>query len=306
MKKIIQRIFKLLLFGVIAFIILSSLGAGYLVNSFVNSFIHPGRLPSTSTPARFNISMWEDVTLITDDGLSLEGWYIPATPQQDGSAVILIHGLAGNKDHMLSDAEYLSEAGYGVLLFDLRNHGNSDGELTTFGFNEMQDMQTAISFLQAQPEVNHELISLYGYSLGGSVVLEAAANMPEIHSVILLSTFSSLEENAQEIVGGLIDQPNTQTHWIALRLGEWKAGIPITEVNSTENIQSIAPRPVLLMHGEKDRLIPVANSYRLFEAASEPKELLIIPNADHNDVKPIGAEMIETAVLDFLAAHQDQ
>ena len=114
------------------------------------------------TPADYGL-VYEDVSLKTADGLTLQGWYLPG---ENGAAIILMHGLGGNRISLLGVAESLVEAGYSALIFDLRAHGESEGEFVPYGGPEAEDVKTAVSYLQTRPEVDPERIGSLGWSLG--------------------------------------------------------------------------------------------------------------------------------------------
>jgi len=111
--------------------------------------VHPTRHHTKRTPAMVGLVGWETVTFYAPDGVRLEGWFVP--PQAEHRAVIVfVHGLATNRAHWLDEAALLARHGYGALLFDLRNHGASEGTLTTFGYFEVEDVRGAIEYLSAR------------------------------------------------------------------------------------------------------------------------------------------------------------
>lgn len=164
---------KLLVFALIYFIIIRPIYAAYL-------FTRPPRLRvAWRTPVDF-APEYEDVTLTGADGARLAGWYIPA---RNGAAVLLLHGHSGNRLGVMYHAQTLAEAGYGVLLLDLRRHGSSGGQTFGRGEVEREDVLTAVAYLRKRPDVNPGGIGVFGFSIGGALALHAAASTVAIRAV---------------------------------------------------------------------------------------------------------------------------
>ncbi len=265
--------------------------------------VTPDRRQASSSPAEYGITTWEDVTFASADGLRLGGWFIPPHSASDGSTIIFVHGLGSNRSGLLDQAAFVVEEGYGAFLIELRGHGLSEGDVTTFGLMEVNDVQGAVDYLETRPEVNAERLGLVGQSLGGSTVIQAAARIPEIDVVVAESAFTSLEDNVAEGVRILANLPPFPFAPLMIYFGSREAGIDISQVRPIDVVDEIAPRPLLIIHGRLDRLVPVDNAERLYAAAGEPRQLHLIDNASHHPLiepDPLG---FETTFKAFFAQH---
>lgn len=137
-------------------------------------------------PERF-----EEVSLTTTDGVSLAAWY---APPENGAAIVLLHGATSSREAVRGYAEVLEREGFGVLALDLRGHGESGGDgVNTFGWNGTEDVRAAVEYLERKEGVSR--IGALGLSLGGEVLLHAAAAYPGIEAVMADgATFLSLED----------------------------------------------------------------------------------------------------------------
>jgi hypothetical protein len=248
---------------VVVLIVLLPLGLGYVTT-------HVGR---AVVPANHLGVPYEDVAFTTSDGLRLEGWYVPS---RNGAAVIAFPGRNGPQ----RQARMLARHGYGVLLFDRRGEGRSEGEPNSWGWGGEKDVQGAIAFLQGRPDVDPGRIGGIGLSVGGELMLETAAETDALAAVVSegagARTFS--EDMDQDTRG----------------LEKW-AGVPLSAIktasiavfsnqsppaNLKDLVRRIAPRPLLLIaapnspHGED-----LNRGY--YKAAGEPKALWEIPESKH-------------------------
>lgn len=133
---------------------------------------------------------YRDEPLMTDDGVELKTWYRPPV---SGKALILVHGSGGSREDLRPYMDVLTRHGYGVLAVDLRGHGQSGGKTHRLGWNNALDIKAAVAFLERQFEVDE--IGALGLSMGGEVLLGAAADQPEIRVIIADgATHRSLEE----------------------------------------------------------------------------------------------------------------
>ena len=196
-----QKNRNLLIFGLIWFVILTLFSVGlYLPYMKAYGLVHPTRI----VPDRFPHAAYQNVQFSTSDGLRLSGWYIPP---QNGALVIFVHGLNANRTELLDEADFITAAGYGALLFDLRNHGESEGNVTTMGLDEVRDVQAAAAFARQTAGLDSPL-ALFGHSMGGATVLLAAVKIPEIRAVIAESAYTSVDDNIAEGVRGLTGLPS--------------------------------------------------------------------------------------------------
>jgi fermentation-respiration switch protein FrsA (DUF1100 family) len=287
---------NLALFG-LSLLLLSTATMGvWLAHQRGYGLVHPKRILPKRTPAEVGITQWYDVSFQSEDGLTLYGWYVPA---QNGATIILVHGLGGHRAQLLDDAALLVEAGYGALLFDLRNSGASEGEVTTLGYLEAMDVGGALAFLEAQPEVDPGRIGLLGHSMGGATAIRAAARYPQVRALVAESTFTSIEDNVSESITALTGLPPFPFAPLVVWFGEREAGIDIGQVSPVDAIGTISPRPVLIVHGELDPVISADNAPRLYAAAGEPKELYLIPNAEHGGLPQVQPEEYRRRVVGF-------
>ncbi len=197
----------------------------------------------------------------TPDGLELTHWYRPA--QREGAPLVVVfHGNAGNLSHRLPKFSSLMAKGYGVVLAGYRGYGGNPGKPSQEGL--LADARSLLAWLAGEG-IRPERIVLYGESLGSGVAVHLAVEQA-VAGVLLEAPYSSVAEVAQHHYWYL------PAKWLIL--DKWDS------VSRIEGIEA----PLLILHGERDRVIPVKFGKRLFEAAASPKDLVLEPQAGHNDL----------------------
>ena len=272
--------------------------AGF-VHSRARRLVAPPRNITHQTPADFGIATWEEVTFRTDDGLQLSGWYIP--PQtEDGAALIYVHGLGSNRSALLDQAAMLAKQGYGALLFDLRAHGRSEGEKSSWGLTEVADVQAALAFLQRQTAVDPNKIGIIGHSMGGAIAIRAAAQLPELRLVVAESAYTNFANNTRRLTVSFARLPEW-TAPLIMPWAEWIAGVDSRQLAPLQEVASLSPRPILFIQGGHDKTVHVSNGSTLYDTAVSPKERLLIPEAGHNNLFETDPELMSKRLRRFLA-----
>ncbi|MEM9097484.1 MAG: alpha/beta hydrolase [Pseudomonadota bacterium] len=207
--------------------------------------------------------------LLSPDGTPIALWVAP--PQGERPVVLTFMGNAGNIRASAARTRHLAEAGYGVVLMNYRGAGGMPGTPSQEAI--MADSLLVYDALEQLLEMAlpPERRVIYGYSLGAAVAVQLAARRPSA-AVILGAPFNRLCETAE------IHYPIFPVCLI----------LPDNRWDSAGQIGEIAA-PLLIMHGEKDRIIPVEQALALYEAAEEPKNLLLYPQANHADLNLYGA-----------------
>jgi uncharacterized protein len=213
---------------------------------------------------------YEEVTVPTGDRLDLAAWYVPS---RNGAAVISYPTRQGK----LSQARMLVRHGYGVLLLDARGYDGSEGDPNTFGWEGAADIDAAVTWLQQRPDVEDGRIGGIGFSVGGEVMLEAAASNTSLRAVVSEGAgVRSVREHLLRGPRGWFSLPEVAMQTAAVAVMSGTTPPP----SLTDLIPRIAPRPLFLIHagrgGGGEELTP--DYYR---AASYPKSLWTIPEAGH-------------------------
>ncbi|MGC8784926.1 MAG: alpha/beta hydrolase [Armatimonadota bacterium] len=235
---------------------------------------HPPRAPLFLTP--FDVQVpFDAVAFPSRDGTPLSGWWIPH-PRPRGVAV-LCHGYVANRCEVLGVALELHRMGFSCLLFDFRAHGESGGRTTTIGAREVQDALGAIDFVArfGLP------ILLFGSSMGGAVAIMTAARDERVGAVISDSAYARLAHAAntwwEAGFGKVLGKLCRPVKYLAT----WFTRTSLSQAQPVREIGKIAPRPVLLIHGDRDHLVPVEHAYALYQAAGEPRTLWIASGSGH-------------------------
>jgi dipeptidyl aminopeptidase/acylaminoacyl peptidase len=247
--------------------------------------------PDLEARALAEIPGLEEITLRTSDGLSLRGWFLPGTLR---AAVILVHGGGGNRLQMLPETRVLSRHGYGILAYDSRASGESDGDGVTWGDGEQRDLTAALDYVSTRSEIDPARIAVLGFSIGGSTVAMTASRDPRPRAVILYATWPSLADEMRFKLGRY--NPVGWAPELAMRLD----GVAADNVRPIDAIGAIHPRPLLMITGELDPDTPVPIMRRLFDAAGEPKELWVVPRANHGGYAEASPAEYESRVTAFL------
>jgi fermentation-respiration switch protein FrsA (DUF1100 family) len=221
----------------------------------------------------------EEVTFPTEDGLTLAAWLAPAAGDANGGTVVVFNGNAGNRGDRTPLAQALAERGYGVLLVDYRGYGGNPGRPTEDGL--LADGRAAVAYLETRPDVDADRLAYFGESLGAAVAIGLAEQRPPA-ALVLRSPFTSLPDI------GSVHYPFLPTSILM-----WD------RYPNLERIRRIEV-PVLVIAGSADSIVPVAQSRRLYEAASEPKEFVMIEGADHNDFELTAGDQLVAEVAAFL------
>jgi dipeptidyl aminopeptidase/acylaminoacyl peptidase len=240
-------------------------------------------------PERTGISGLAEISFADASGHRMAGWYAPS---QNRAAIVLVHGTGADRSSLLFETGFLAQAGFGVLAFDLPGQGASEGR-TRWGVPERQAISAAVDWLSARTDVDPERIGGFGSSMGAYVMTQAAVLDPRLRAVTLAASPNDVvEQNWLATDGwGLLTQiPN----YLALRAYGQSLDMMPKHV-----IGKIAPRPVFIIGGELDELVPKFMALQLYAAAGDPKELWIVPGARHVDYARVAAEEYRTRTTEF-------
>lgn len=218
----------------------------------------------------------EPVEFTSADGTRLSGWLLTGTRDE---AVVLLHGYRCERREVLPHADMLYDAGFTVLLFDFRNRGDSGGDFVSLGFFEREDAAAAIEYVKTNTDVSG--IGLLGVSQGGATAILTAANNDDVLAVVAEASFKSLDSAIAQSFTHFIGLPAFPFAPITVWLAEQKAGIDSGDIVPERVVADVSPRPLLVAHGLADDTISPQDSEAIFAAAGEPKELWLIPGAEH-------------------------
>jgi uncharacterized protein len=291
---------------IVLFVPLAVMGAfAFVAFQFSNALVRPKRRRAPLTPDGVGIENWEDVAFQTRDGLTLRGWFVPPSSAANGASVICAHGTGSNRGCLLLQAAALHRAGFGVLLFDLRGHGESGGFLSSFGYHEMRDIDAALEYLRSRVDVHPHRIAVMGHSMGGAATLRAFARRADPLPLVIVAAISSLQENLRHGVKHFTRLPLGWLMPLVLGISEQRVQARVSEIRPAEDVTQLEGCPLLLIHGDDDHLVPLENGQRLYrQARGADVSLLVIRGAGHRSV--LNAQFFvqyETALLDFLHRH---
>jgi uncharacterized protein len=237
---------------------------------------------------------YRDVAFKDSAGLTLRGWWIPGINHR---TIVMVHGWTSSRAETMSKSAYLHEAGYNLLVFDLRGHGKSEGDYTTMGFREPDDVRAAVTFALSQ---DPGPIALLGYSMGAAIAIEEAAADQRVSAVVEDSGFSSLVAVVGadfQRVTGLPASPFAQP---LLAMGRLDLGFDPAAVQPVVAAARLG-QPLLAIVGTADRTVPPAEGFALFGAAAGPKQILVVPGAGHTQAYFTAPQLYRQTVLGFLA-----
>ena len=235
-----------------------------------------------------------DVSFPNADGRPLRGWYVKS---KNRAAVVLIHGSCSSRLSLLPEAELLAAAGFGVLLFDMPGHGESDGSVH-WSAAERAAVKAAVHWLAEQSDVSRERIGALGFSMGGFVLAQTAPSEPAISAIAIAAA---------------PPDASSHTRWEYRRwgpVGQWaaftaarRAGLKHDEPQPIAVIAGIAPRPLLIIAGDHDNVVPDFMTRALHEAAKQPKELFIVRGAGHGDYISAAPVEYPARLVKFFRSH---
>ncbi len=248
-----------------------------------------GKPERVQPPADLSQLGFRPVAFTTSDGLKLQGWYLPS---QRGSAVLLVHGWGQTRAALWPQAQLLAARGHGVLLFDLRAHGESEGPVSTLGDKERADVRAALAFLASQPDVRAGRIGALGFSIGASALAVVAAEDPRLKALVLESPYSTLEES---------ERSDFHTFGFA---GEWwglrtfrQAGLDLPGVRPIDALPKLAGRRLLLIYGERETDPDMVR--RMLAAAPAGAGTWTVPGATHGAYRETAGEAYGLKVVEL-------
>lgn len=231
-----------------------------------------------ASPEALGLEGVSAVSFPTSDGLSLNGWFVSPAKAPEFT-VIVFNGNAGNRSYRAPLAAAFARANFAVLLFDYRGFGGNPGFPTESGLSV--DARAARGYVIAQPNVDRERLVYFGESLGSAVATELAVDHPPA-ALVLRSPFTSLSDI------GRVHYPMLPVRWL------------LRDRYDTIGRISRVRAPVLIVGGDRDRIVPIAQTRQLYGAARDPKSLLNIDGADHNDDALVHGRAMIDGVIRFL------
>jgi len=288
---------------------------GYL-KIIVHLFIERAQIPGAPDPdARLS---GEAVEFETADGVKLRGVFV-RSPESQGRTVVFCHEYGSNLNSAARYGKFLAPAGFNLFAFDFRGHGqsgNSDGYkpkqwLTTF---EVADLEAAVQYVQGRPDVDRARIGLFGLSMGACSCICVAGRRDGVKAVVAEGAFAT----RQILIEGMkrwisVYAILTPVHpWVPDWFFNWLCRVSMRRAEEQhqcrfvaieEYIGKLSPKPLYMIHGEKDSYVSVAHVQRIFNKAKSPKELWVVPSARHNEGVRVAGPEYEEKVTTFLRQH---
>jgi uncharacterized protein len=279
---ILRRFLKLLMTTLICLYLLICLalwwGQGHLI-------FFPSR-ELTVTPAHYRAA-YDDVS-ISGVNSEITGWWLPSQ-QPDARVLLYLHGNGGNLSDNAAQAARLNRLGLSVFIIDYRGYGRSAGKFPS-ETTVYEDAESAWKYLTEQKHFSPHDIIIYGHSLGGAVAIDLAAKHPDAAALIAESSFTSIRAMS------MLDK-----HYLVFPIFL----ILNQRFDSIDKVGRLR-MPVLFIHGSADEVVPTWMGQALYQAAPQPKHLLIVPGGHHMDSAEIGGKQYLDEVRDFVQSISTQ
>lgn len=243
-----------------------------------DSFFYYPNTRNYGSPKELGLT-YEPVCIPTRDGLRLNGWFFPAVQDQGSllpsprarGTILHLHGNAGNMSAHFPHIAWLPSAGWNVLCFDYRGYGSSQGSVCRAG--TITDAHAALDYLLNRSDVDRNRIVALGQSLGGAIGIVLAAERPEIRGLATDGAFDSYRQVASWHI---------RHSPLLMPIAWWVPRILMSRhYEPIDYVGRITPRPILIIHGTADKIVPVEMANRLYDAAHEPKDLWLVNGAGH-------------------------
>jgi len=258
----------------------------------------PTNYPLTIDPRRLS-SDAQPWSARTSDGVTLRGWYLPTSERR--RLIVLVHGMWSSWLEMAALGRDLHHGDYDVLLFDLRGHGQSDPSRLSLGRRERADIRAVMSWARAEG-FTQDRIGWLGYSMGASTLLLEAAQNPDIQVVVMDSPYGNLPELLKKQLSKHSHLPGWFNPGI-LTAARWVYGVRTDDLVPIQAARSWGHRPLLLIHGESDSIVPVSQAYQLADAVGSSCLTLTLPGVDHVQAYQTDPQGYVTLIEDFFQDH---
>lgn len=290
----------------IATLLLAPILAAFAGNMLGSGVLHPQnlnpmRLKQTDEMLMRTRATKEDFVVRAPDGVDLRGWKVRAQ-SPNGDWILLFHGVSDNRTGVLGHAEILLRHGYDVVMIDSRAHGESGGDMATYGWKERYDTVAITNALYSTERVRH--LGALGVSMGAAIALQSAAVEPKIEAVVAEDPFANLREVSYDygglhfspLLGKTLFRPATI---YAMRELAKAGGFSPDEV-APEKAVAARPFPFLLICGTNDHTIPCRHAEEIYKDARGPKELWVVDGAEHASALGRAPAEYESRVTSFL------
>jgi len=260
------------------------------VSGCTQAFFQPHR-HIVSTPGQYGLE-YHPVEFKARDGTGLFAWFLPARGEPRAS-VLYLHGNAENISTHFANVAWMPAAGFNVLAFDYRGYGGSQGSPTLEGVQ--LDIDAAMRTLLARPDVDPARIIIFGQSLGGALAIHYAAHSAyraNVRAIVVDSAFSDYRRIVRDKAASFFLTWPFQ--WLLPQTVD-------NDFSPAASVQAVSPIPLLFIHGERDSIVPVEHSKRLYARAAEPKEIWVVPDTGH--IQAVRNKDLRTRLAEFLRRH---
>lgn len=241
------------------------------------------------TPDKIGL-VYEDIYFSGSDGVKLHGWLLPAQGKAKGT-VLFLHGNAENISTHIASVHWLPAQHYNVFLPDYRGYGLSQGRSTLAGAQD--DINSAMKYLLRRADIDSERIVVLAQSLGGALSIYNVVHSPyrgKIKALISESAFSDYRSIVRE---------KLDSFWLTWPL-QWPLSFTVdNDYSPLPVVNKISPIPLLIIHGEKDQVVPLSHGQALFAAAVQPKEMWVVEGGGH--IEALRHDKYRAQLLEYLA-----
>jgi hypothetical protein len=282
-----RRLIALLVAGLALAIVGTPILLGFITTY---RLLHPPCGDNHQTPGDFGYP-WEDVTLSARSGGSFRAYFIPGT---NGAAIIIPPPYGGGRGTRLNEGNVLARHGYAVFAFESRRCAGM-GSLS-LGYKETSEVGDALAYLQSREDIDPERIGVLGFSSAGATAIMSAAQFPAIRAVVAEGGYGDFAEGALGLGTGrtVLEMVYKQSLAISYRL---LTGVDIDKLSPGDVIGQIAPRPILLIYGSRERSL--SGAYRQLAAAGDHAGLWVVEGAGHGNYLDVAPGDYEARVVAF-------
>lgn len=248
-----------------------------------------------TTPGDFG-HLWEDVTLTARDGHAVRAFFIPGRAMTGSSAAIIIPPTTNDgRGTRLDLADMLARHGYAVLTFESRRCAGM-GPLS-LGYKETDEVGAALAYLHTRDDVDPDRIGITGFSSAGATAIMAAARYPALRAVVAEGGYGDFAQNVIGTHGDSGTVFETIYKWSIAGSYRVITGVSMDRLSPLDVIGGIAPRPILLIYGSRERSL--AGAKQQLAAAGPTADLWVVKGAGHGEYRAVTPDEYETRVIGF-------